>query len=241
MKTKALDAASLLFWITCVILLSSCATLDGITGGSDSISYKITSTPNGSAIFVNGENKGSTPLMLTLEAKKKWVGVLVAPSGWKYENNFYFIEAIPSMIDKEKYLSDSTYINPRNTDQSNEVHFELPVKTSDENVQQKGFGKILGIQEPLLPTLNSAGYVSLLQINGQPLNKWSATPFTAELPAGRYSIATLCKWDLGIGGEVKIQNMWPINIDVKNGMTYQLKTVLVSNTRCRVDAKVSSK
>src|SRR5712692_1963153 len=115
--------------ITCCILLQGCAVLDTLSGaGSDLVSYELTSTPTGSTIFVNGESKGTTPLSLTLEAKKRWVGILVAPGGWRYENNFYFIEAVPSASNKERYSNDSTYISPRNVDQSNRVHFDLPIK-----------------------------------------------------------------------------------------------------------------
>ena len=227
--------------LCCVVgALSGCATIDGLMGASaDSVSYELTSVPNGSTVFVNGESKGVTPLALTLEAKKRWVGVLVAPGGWKYENNFYFIEVVPSANDRDRYLSDSTYLNPRNPDLSNKVHFELPQRTPSAVRQQDGSGKILGIKESLLPTFKSTGYVRMLQINGKPLAAWGANPYAAELPVGRYSIATLCNWDLGIRGEVKIENMWTLKLDIASGKTYQLETEQLPNNRCRVYAKAS--
>ncbi len=223
-------------------MLSGCSTLDNLTGvSSDPVSYELTSVPNGSTILVNGENKGTTPLALILEAKKRWVGILVAPGGWKYENNFYFIEAVPSSDDKDRYLSDSTYLNPRNVDQSNRVHFELPQKMSNIAQKQDGLGTILGIKEPLLPAFKSAGYVRMLQINGKPLDNWNASAHAAELPAGHYSIATLCNWEMGIRGEVKIENMWTLKIDIESGKTYQLGTEQLPNNRCRVFAKVADR
>jgi len=189
-------------------------------------------------ILVNGESRGVTPLVLTLDAKKQFVGMLAG--GWRYEENFYFVEAVPAADQKERYLSDSTYINPRSAAPSGKFHFELPPKTSGVEPQQGGAGRILGIEESLLPTLKSIGYVRMLQINGQPLAKWGASAYKAELPAGRYSIATQCKWELGIAGEAKIENMSPVKIAVENGKTYQLGTDY-ANRRCRVFAKASDK
>lgn len=241
MNTRPLNLLSKRCCIVWVWLLPGCATLDSLTSGnSDYIPYQLTSTPSGSTILVNGEIKGSTPLTLRLEAKKRWVGILVAPGGWKYENNFYFIEAVPSTNDEERYSSESTYISPRNIDQSNQIHFQLPIKPIIAT-KAEGFGKILGVKESLLPTMKSTGYVRILQINGKPLDKWGATPHTAELPVGYYSLATLCKWDMGIGGEVKIENMWPLKIYVENGKTYQLEANQLPNMGCGVNAKVSDK
>lgn len=230
-----LNSVKYLFVIVCVLLLQSCATINNLTGSSDELTLDVISTPSGASIFVDGEPRGKTPLSPTLEAKKKWVGVFVEPGGWKYENNFYFVEAVPAAPDNNRYVSDSTYINPRNIDQSRVIHFELPAKTADPATKLHSTGRILGIKkESLLPTMKSTGYVWMLQINGQPLTKWNATGHEAVLPEGDYSIATQCKWDLGIMGEMKIENMWPVKVKIKSNGTYQLRTEQTTNGRCRV-------
>jgi len=239
MSAKILNVPNPVPVFACCLLLQGCAALDTLSGtGSDLVSYELTSTPSGATVFVNGESKGTTPLSLTLEAKKRWVGILVAQGGWRYENNFYFIEAVPSASDRERYLSDSTYINARNVDQSNRVHFDLALRASGTREQQEGMGKIVGLRESFLPTFKSTGYARMLQINGQPLEKWNADPYAVELPVGNYSIAALCEWYLGIGGEAKIANMWPLKLKIERGKTYQLETKLLPGNRCQVFANV---
>lgn len=240
-SARILNTALYLFTVACIFLLQSCTTINDLTGSSDELTFDVTSTPPSAIIFVNGEARGKAPLSIPLEAKKKWVGVLVEPGGWKYENNFYYVEAVPDAPDDSRYASDSTYINPRNMDQSRTIHFELPTRAAVSATRLHGTGRILGIKnKSLLPTMKSAGYVWMLQINGQPLAKWNATGYEAVLPEGNYSIAAYCKWDLGIMGEVKIENMWPIKVKIRSNGTYQLRTEQTTNGRCRVSVQTVS-
>lgn len=216
------------------LFLSGCATLDNITGrSSDPVSYTITSTPSGAMVLVNGEQKGVTPLTLTLDAKKRWVGVLFG--GWRYENNFYYVEAVPQAENKGRYLSAATYVDPHASGPSATLDLRLPPSTATE-AAQPGSGTILGIGEPILPPINPAGAVRILQINGKPVTVLGATAQRATLTAGRYSLATWCTWQ--IGSDITNESMSPVVVEVEGGKTYQLKTRQLPNRQCQVKADV---
>jgi hypothetical protein len=222
---------------TCVFL-SGCATLDNLNwSGADEVTYRVTSTPNGATIVVNGENKGVTPMQLTLEAKKKWAGILVAPGGWSYVDNFYFIRAEPTDNNKDVYAQDFVYLNPRNIDSPGEIHFALKKKSES---TPGGIATILGNEQSflgsVLPAMASKGYTGMLEINGKPLHNWNATPYEAKLPAGEYAIAARCTWIVGMGYR-EFKNVSSLKIKVEADKTYRLAARQASGGQCQVAAQ----
>lgn len=222
-----------------IIILSGCATLSQIGesisklgSGVDEYSYTINSSPSGSIIKINNVESGITPVELKLFAKKNWVGILVEPGGWKYENNSYFIK----ITSPDNSKSRSVYINPRNPEGGRNIHLTLiPVK----EINRIGKGRILGIKESFLPTFKSTGYVKIVEVNGTNIRDLEGSSEEVVLPAGNYNIGTICKWDLGINGEMSFENFWPIELHIEADKKYQLKTDIIEKNRCSVSLNES--
>ena len=221
---------NIVFLLGCASVLSGCATLSSISQidkGADEYLYQFDSTPSGSKIVVNGKDEGTTPTELTLMAKKRWVGILVEPGGWKYENNRYYVE----ITSPDNRLKESVYINPKNPEGGRSINLALTPYSESNGVDK---GKVLGIKEPFLPTLKSAGYVRIVEINGKSAREWGGNDDEVELLTGSYHLGAICKWDLGINGEISFENFWPIKLQVEANKTYQLKTEIIENHRCSV-------
>jgi hypothetical protein len=74
------------------------------------VPVKVTSTPRGAQVDVNGVSMGTTPVQVSLSCSKRWVGILNAPGGWAYDGSAFEIAVYPSS--QEPGHSQTKRINP---------------------------------------------------------------------------------------------------------------------------------
>lgn len=72
--------------ICLALALGSCAS-------SQPVQYRVTSTPSGALIEINGVQHGKTPTVITLHTNKKWVGVANTATGWDYSKDRFLVTA----------------------------------------------------------------------------------------------------------------------------------------------------
>lgn len=81
--------------ISRILLLAISAAAAGCAS-TQSVAYRVTSTPPGAQIDVNGVQMGNTPTDIRLTCSKKWVGVMNAPGGYANSSGTYKVEAFPT-------------------------------------------------------------------------------------------------------------------------------------------------
>jgi S1-C subfamily serine protease len=117
---------------------------------------KITSTPAGARVEVNGVYFGRTPVSINLSTSKKWVGVLVAPGGWAYDDVAYRFTVYPPTGSPEQSNSQTKVVRPHEFLQGGQLLFDfrqdaekkpiaqnpslVPVQPIDRSIKSTGTG-----------------------------------------------------------------------------------------------------
>jgi hypothetical protein len=92
-----------------LLVVAAAATLFGCTSTS-MVPVRVTSTPPGAQVDVDGVSMGSTPVQVSLSCSRRWVGVLNAPDGWAYDASTFEITIYPSS--QRPGYSQTKRINP---------------------------------------------------------------------------------------------------------------------------------
>lgn len=68
-----------------------------ITGcaSNNSVVYRVTSTPAGAQVDVEGVEMGKTPTVIRLACAKRWVGVMNSPDGYANASGTYEVKVYP--------------------------------------------------------------------------------------------------------------------------------------------------
>ena len=89
------------------------------------VPYVVTSTPPGAAVFIDGQQAGTTPLTLDFSVSRWWVGLLYSPDGWAYGPQTYTVAVLPPATVTAQQPAETQVIVPGNTPQGGSVFFDL--------------------------------------------------------------------------------------------------------------------
>lgn len=103
------------------------------TYGCQEIAIPVTiySNPSGGKVEINGLYQGETPLKITLNAKKNWVGLLNASGGWAYANSVVVVTVFPPSNSNQQLFSQTKSFRMNETtfnEFNNEMFFDLTLQ-----------------------------------------------------------------------------------------------------------------
>ena len=89
------------------------------------VPYVVSSTPPGAAVFIDGQQAGTTPLEVKFSVARWWVGLLYAPDGWAYGPQTYTVAVLPPPTAAAQQTAETQVVVPGNTPQGGSVFFDL--------------------------------------------------------------------------------------------------------------------
>jgi hypothetical protein len=85
----------------------------------------VTSTPPGAAVFIDGQQAGTTPLEVKFSVSRWWVGLLYSPNGWAYGPQTYTVTVLPPPTAAAQQAAETQVVVPGDTPHGGSVFFDL--------------------------------------------------------------------------------------------------------------------
>jgi PEGA domain len=87
--------------------------------------YTVTSTLPGAAVFIDGQQAGTTPLTVDFSVSRWWVGLLNSPNGWAYGPETYTVAVLPPPTATAQQPAETQVVVPGDTPSGGTVFFDL--------------------------------------------------------------------------------------------------------------------
>jgi hypothetical protein len=89
------------------------------------VPYAVTSTPSGAAVFIDGQQAGTTPLEVKFSVSRWWVGLLNSPNGWAYSPETHTVAVLPPATATAQAPAETQVVVPGDTPGGGTVYFDL--------------------------------------------------------------------------------------------------------------------